>query len=135
MNAAVIDVREEIDDRQDRELVEAKGRTWGWQWRRNFGDKVSISVKSLMGRARDEQHATLEGGSFERFYPEVFLGDALEFAVALRKVDEKHRHMALIHYVVSQPAKTKAAAMGIHVQTYWQRRNAMQRALMKWLLI
>jgi hypothetical protein len=131
MNAAVSEVfhGEASIEIQRLDLVEAKGRIWGWQWRRTFGDKVSVSVKSLMGRVQAEQHSTMEGGTFDRHYPEVFLGDALEFAVALKHIHERHRSMALVHYVVVQPAKVKAHEMGIAIQTYWQRRNSMRRAL------
>ena len=108
------------------EVIEAKGRTWGWQWRRNFGEYAASSIPSILGQLN-------EGSSHERKYSEVFLGDALEFSIALRHIPEAQRDFALIHYCIPVAAKVKAHAMKIHVQTYWQRRNTLRKRLAEWL--
>lgn len=115
-------------DRQRMEIVEAKGRVWGWQWRKNFGDKVSVPVASILGKIQDEAFGAGEG-SISRNYAEVFLGDALEFATALKHLPEDKRQFAYVHYCIPQPAKVKAHELGIHQRTYWQRRNAMRMLL------
>lgn len=109
-------------DRQALEIVEIKGRSWGWQWRRNFGDKFKVSLTSM-------QTAIESDHSGSQHFPEVFCGDGLEFACALKHIPEKHREFAKIHYIIPQPAKVKAAELGIHINTYFQRRNAMRRVL------
>jgi hypothetical protein len=103
------------------EVVEAKGRTWGWQWRRNFGEYASTSIPSWLGKLQQ----TRSGDGVV----EVFLGDGLEFATALKQVSDKHRQFALIHYCIPVPAKVKAHELNIHLRTYWQRRNAMRKKL------
>jgi hypothetical protein len=108
------------------EVIEAKGRTWGWQWRRNFGEHATTSIASVLGQLN-------EGASHERNYKEVFLGDALEFSNALKHLPEKHRLFATIHYCIPEPAKVKAHALNIHLQTYWQRRNAVRKRMADWL--
>ncbi len=118
-----------LDDRQRRVVIESKGRTWGWQWRRNFGSRVVVPIASLLGRIQEEGPGAGLGTEYERTYKEVFLGDGLEFAVALKHVHERHQSFAMIHYVIPEPAKTKAAELGIHEQTYWQRRRAMCDAI------
>ena len=115
-------------DRQRMEIVEAKGCVWGWQWRKNFGEHAVSSIPSVLGQLN-------EGAGHERNYKEVFLGDALEFSNALKHIPEKHRIFATIHYCIPEPAKVKAHAMQIHLQTYWQRRNAVRKHLSAWLSV
>lgn len=115
-----------MGERQRLEIVEVKGRTWGWQWRRNFGEYASTSIASWLGKLQESKTG-------ERNYKEVFLGDGLEFATALKHLPENKRKFALIHYCIPVPAKVKAGELGIHIQTYWQRRNALRRAMTEYL--
>lgn len=110
-------------------VVDAYGRLWGWAWRQNFGDLAEFPVPSLAGKLIEQGHGAAGGQHKPRSYPEVFRGQALEFANALKQVPERHRDFAWVHYVVDLPAKAKAPLLGIHVQTYWQRRRSMQSAL------
>ncbi len=126
MAAASMDT--DTEDRYIQSVVEAKGRIWGWQWRRNFGSRVSVSVASIAGQVQETGDTPLSP-SYARNYPEVFLGDGLEFAAALKRVPEKHRLFAWVHYAAEDPAKVKAEALGIAISTYWQRRNYMRRAI------
>lgn len=117
-------------DRQLLQVVEAMGRTWGWQWRRNFGEPEPVAIGGLNGKIQDYGTGALSG-PLKQNYPDVFIGDGLLFNCVLKRIPEKHRTMAWIHYAVPAPAKVKAPIIGIHEQTYWQRRNAMRRAIAK----
>lgn len=117
-------------DRQRRKVVDSYGRIWGWQWREHFGDLAKFPLSSFAGKLMAEGEGALSGAYKPRSYAEVFLGQGLEFAAALKLVRENHREMAWVHYVVDMPWKLKAVEMDIHVNTYNDRRILMQRALL-----
>lgn len=123
--------RRDLTDRQRRRMVDCYGYTWGRQYRRNFGIDATAPIASILGRIQVEAVAAGEGGPATRNYAEVFVGDALEFARAWHGLREFDRRTALVHYVIVGLVKQKAAALGIEVRTYHQRRETMQDAIAK----
>jgi hypothetical protein len=119
------------DTRALRRIVDSYGYSWGFQWRRNFGDEARFPIPSFAGKLIEQGVGAIGGGGRPRNYPEVFIGNALEFANALKVLDERLRTMAWVHYVVDMPKKAKAPMLGIHVNTYDQRKKAMQLELVK----
>ncbi len=114
----------DVTDQQEMSYVEAAGRTWGWQWRRNFGSEVSVSIASgsdFKGQAARDHR--------ERNYPEVFMGDGLVFACALKHLPEDCQIMARVHYIITAPAKTKWPELGIQQAEYWRRVRKMKNAI------
>lgn len=112
-----------------RKIVDSYGYSWGFQWRRHFGNEATFPIPSFAGKLIEQGVGAIGGENRPRRYAEVFLGNALEFATALKYVEERHRNMAWLHYVVDIPKKAKAPMMGIHINTYDQRKKAMQLRL------
>lgn len=122
-------MREPDETRALRRIVDSYGYTWGFWWRRNFGADATFPIPSFAGKVKDQGEGAVYGDSNERHYPEVFKGNALEFATALKFVDEHCRRMAWVHYVSDMPQKAKAGLLDIHLNTYHQRKRAMQMKL------
>jgi len=123
-------MREPDDTRALRRIVDSYGYTWGFQWRRHFGSEAEFSLASFAGKVAEYGLGSMDGFDKPMSYPEVFMGNGLEFAVALTHLkDERLREMAWVHYVVDMPKKAKAPILGIHINTYDQRKKAMQLKL------
>lgn len=122
-------MREPDETRALRRIVDSYGYTWGFQWRRNFGKAAKFPIASFAGKVAEQGEGATMGDQVERVYPEVFTGNALEFATALKFLPEAHREFAWVHYAVDMPKKAKAPLLGIHVNTYDQRKKVMQLKL------
>lgn len=121
--------REPDETRALRKIVDSYGYTWGFQWRRHFGAEATFPLASFAGKVAEQGEGAAWGENKPRNYLEVFMGNALEFATALKYLDEKNREMAWVHYAVDMPKKAKAPMLGIHINTYDQRKKAMQMKL------
>lgn len=118
-----------------RSMFDSYGDSWGYQWRHNFGRSVRIEIPSILGRFMTEGFATTSGNNKPRRYPEVFLGMALQFSIALRSAHERHREMAFAHYVLDGVHVTrKASALNIERSTYYQRLDSMRVAMLPLVL-
>jgi hypothetical protein len=119
----------QISEKQKRRIVDMYGYTWGRQYRRHFGADALFPIASLLGRVKEEAEAAGERGSVDRHYPEVFTGDALDFARAWRQLREFDRETAMVHYVIVGLVKQKCEVWGCEERTYHQRRKIMQIAM------
>jgi hypothetical protein len=112
-----------------RAIIDAHGDAWGFQYRHHFGDLVSVSIPSILGRFTDERFGTTAGRNKPRHYPELFLGMGLTFARALKVQPERNVEMAFAHYVIHAHVTRKAAALGVERSTYYQRLDTLRLAL------
>lgn len=118
-----------------RNMFDAYGESWGYQWRFNFGRAVRIEVPCLLGKFLTEGFAATSGQNKPRRYPEVFLGMALKFSIALKSAAERDREIAFAHYVIEHVHVTrKASALNIERSTYYQRLDSMRAALLSSVL-
>ena len=109
--------------------IDAMGRSWGYQLRRHA--KAEGKLPSLAGRVMElgPVGAAIRGQGAQIF-DEGLLGDALEFHIAWKQIDNHaYRQILAAHYVEAGPVKRKAPAIGIAVSTYWQRLDYAQRAI------
>lgn len=123
------------ETRAIRKIVDSYGYSWGFQWRRNFGSDALFPLASFAGKLKDQGEGAVFGEAWDRKYAEVFMGNALEFATALKYADSGSRVMAWVHYVADMPKKAKAPMLGIHINTYDQRKKAMQLKMARLLNI
>lgn len=121
--------REPDDTRALRRIVDSYGFTWGFQWRRHFGTEATFPIASFAGKIVEQGEGAIHGENKPRNYAEVFMGGGLEFATALKHLDERSREMAWVHYAADMPQKAKALLLGVHLNTYHQRKKAMQLKL------
>lgn len=113
-----------------RTVIDSYGDSWGYQWRRNFGEAVRIELPCTLSRL-----FTPNTGEFEpKRYPEVFLGMGQKFAHALKLVSEQHREMAFAQYVIHAHVTRKASAIGLEKSGYYWRLDAMRAAVLPLLL-
>ena len=112
--------------------VHWKLKSWGYQKRRINGRQPQ--PKSIMGRIMEEgPGAAIRGAGVEPL--EVYLGDALEVACALRlglsggMLTQRHWNDAHDIYVSPEPVKRKCRRMCLSRQGYYNRMYALQVAL------
>jgi hypothetical protein len=117
-----------------RTIIDAHGDAWGYQYRHNFGDLVSVEIPSLLGRFMAEGFAATDGQNKPRSYPEVFMGMGLTFSRAIKGANERDREMAFAHYVSHAHVTRKASALHIERSTYYQRLDTMRANLAPALL-
>lgn len=115
---------------------------WAYQWCSLFARDPERareylgSLKCTLGRVRELHDGASSSTSRDRPFPEVFLGDGLVVAVALKYMDLTHRELIGAHYLVRlydlrtgermrYPIKvsTMASLMGIHPSEYANRRD------------
>jgi hypothetical protein len=108
--------------------IDAMARSWGYQLRRHH--QAEGKLPSLAGRVMElgPVGAAIRGAGGQVF-GEGLLGDALEFHVAWKQIDNHdYREILATHYIDPSPVKRKAPQIGIAISTYWQRLDYAQRA-------
>lgn len=116
---------------------------WAYQWSQLFSENPKQAreyigaLKCTLGRVRELYDGASSTTVSLRPMPEVFLGHGLVVAVALRYMDQTHREIIGVHYLVRFynldtgerlndriKVATLASLMGIHPSEYDARRRA-----------
>lgn len=102
---------------------------WGWQMRVMNMGKDGWPPRTMLAKMIEEGSLGASAGKFMQYFPECMDAEAVKFNNAIKTLDEKDREILFVEYVVIGKGKTKAARMGIHRNTYFDRRDAAQGRL------
>lgn len=122
--------------------VDLACEAWATQWVDNFGrapDRAGRAIGPLgctLGRVRELHDGASSSTSRDRHWPEVFLGQGLVVAIALKAMAEMQRLVMWHHYVgrcydqaswarLPRPTKQVVIAhrLGIGLSEYYHRRD------------
>ena len=128
--------------------VDIACESWAEQWVQNFGrapDRAGRAVGPLgctLGRVRELHDGASSSTSYDRHWPEVFLGQGLEVAIALKAMAEMQRLVVWHHYVgrrydwtswksLARPTKQVVLAqrLGISLPEYYHRRDTAKACI------
>lgn len=132
-------VRDDIDDACE---------SWAFQWVQSFGkapDRASRYIGPLgstLGRVLQLHDGASSNTTRDQHLPEVFLGQGLIVAIALKAMSERSRELIHRHYVArwyepgtwarrSRPVKQAiiAADLGVSPAEYYRRRDCAKQCI------
>ena len=128
--------------------VDVAAKAWADLWVRNFArapDRSSATVGPLgstLGRVRELHDGASSNTSRDRHFPEVFTGEALLVAIALKAMSEGQRMIVHAHYIgrwynahswarLERPVKQAVMAdrLGLSLPTYHTRRDTAKSCI------
>lgn len=109
--------------------IHARCKTWGAQIRWVYLGKDGWPSRSVLGKMITEGSLGASCNRFVQHFPEVLNPEALETNNAIKQLEEKHREILFVHYVVIGKGKVKACRLEIERTVYYDRLDTAHKRL------